>query len=162
MHAGLRLDKLRGDAHTLAGLAHAPLQHIAHAKLAADLLHIDRASLVGEARIARDDEEPADPRQCCGDLLHHAVGKVVLLRIAAQIGERQNGERGPVQPRSQPRRRQPSHRRWRRTLGEPVANAGHRHDQPRVFGSPSILRRSRPTSTSMLRSNASASRPATA
>ena len=54
MRAGLGLDQLRGDAHAIGGLAHAALQHIAHAELATDLLYIDGAALVGEARIAGD------------------------------------------------------------------------------------------------------------
>ena len=53
------VDQLAGDAHAVAGLAHAAFEHIAHAEFAADLLHIDRLALVGEARIAGDDEEPA-------------------------------------------------------------------------------------------------------
>ena len=96
MRAGLRLDELRGDAHAVARLAHAALQHIAHAEFAPDLLHVDGAALVGEAGIARDDEEPADARQRRGDLLDHAVGKIVLVGIAAQVGERQDGNRGTV------------------------------------------------------------------
>ena len=48
-------------------------------------------------------------------------------------GERQSGWRGPVQPRSQPAASSPVIRRRDRTSGEPVANAGHRHDQARVL-----------------------------
>lgn len=46
-----------------ADLAHAALEHVAHAQLAADLLDVDSAALVGEARIAGDDDQPTDPRQ---------------------------------------------------------------------------------------------------
>ena len=63
MCAGRRVDELAGDAHPVAGLAHAAFEHVAHAELAADLLHVDGAALVGEARIARDHEQPADARQ---------------------------------------------------------------------------------------------------
>ena len=63
MRAGLGLDQLGRDAQPAARLAHAALQHIAHAKLAPDLPDIDRLALVGEARIARDHEQPLDPRQ---------------------------------------------------------------------------------------------------
>src|SRR5258708_18820445 len=60
MRAGRGVDELPGDAHAIAGLAHAAFEHIAHAKLAADLLHVDSAALVGEGRITRDDEQPLD------------------------------------------------------------------------------------------------------
>ena len=59
MRAGRGIDQLAGDAHPAAGLAHAALEHVAHAELAADLPHVDGPALVGEARIAGDDEQPA-------------------------------------------------------------------------------------------------------
>ena len=57
--AGCGVDELRGDAHAIAALAHAALQHVAHAEFAGDALHVDGLALVDERRIARDDEEPA-------------------------------------------------------------------------------------------------------
>ena len=88
-----------------AGLAHAAFEHVAHAELAADLLHVNRPALVGEARIARDDEQPAHARQGGDDVVHHAVGEIVLLRIAAQVVERQDGDGGLVgKGRAQERR----------------------------------------------------------
>src|SRR5208282_2311958 len=59
MPAGRRLDQLRGHPHSIAGLAHAAFKHVAHAQLAPDLFHVDRAALEGEARVARDDEQRA-------------------------------------------------------------------------------------------------------
>src|SRR5262249_54341391 len=85
-----RLNQLRGNAHATASLAHRAFEHIAHAQLAADLLHINGLALVGEARIARDDEEPADAAERGDDLLDHAVSEILLLRVAAHIGERQH------------------------------------------------------------------------
>src|SRR6516165_11466567 len=66
------VDQLRGDAHATACLAHGAFEHIAHAEFAPDLLHIDGAAFVGEARVASDDEEPFDPREGSDDLLDHA------------------------------------------------------------------------------------------
>ena len=63
MRAGRRVDQLRADAYTIAGFADRTLEDVAHPQLAADLFHIDRLALVGEARIAGDDEEPMDARQ---------------------------------------------------------------------------------------------------
>src|SRR6266446_4690182 len=48
----------------IAGLAPRSFEDIAHAELAADLLHIDRLALVSDARVAGYDEEPADPGEC--------------------------------------------------------------------------------------------------
>ena len=102
MRAGRGLDQLRGDAHSIGGLAHATLQHIAHAELASDLLHIDAAALISEAQIAGDHEEPADPAQCCDDLLDHTVSEIFLLRITAHIGEGQHRNRWLVRQRQSP------------------------------------------------------------
>src|SRR3974377_1009193 len=49
------VDKLAGNAPAIAGLAHASFQHVAHAELAADLLHIDGLTLIGKTRVSRDD-----------------------------------------------------------------------------------------------------------
>src|SRR5438552_7186611 len=112
MRAGFGIDQLRGDAHPVAALAHAAFEHIAHAEFAADLLHIDRLALVGEARIAGDDEEPADAAERGDDLLDHAVGEILLLRVAARILERQDGDRRLVRQRE----RWSPHPRYRASL----------------------------------------------
>ena len=103
MRAGLRFDQLRGDAQAIARLAHAAFQHIAHAEFAPDLPDVDGPALVDEARIARDHEQPFDPRQAGDDVLDHAVGEIFLLRIAAHVLERQHRDRGLVGQR-EPRR----------------------------------------------------------
>jgi len=102
------VDQLRGDAHATACLAHGAFEHITHAEFAPDLLHIDGAAFVGEARIAGDDEEPFDPRQRSDDLLDHSVGEIFLLRVTAHILKRQYCDRRLV---GQCERR----RRYRRT-----------------------------------------------
>ena len=63
MSTSFGIDELGTDPHAVSCPADASLQHIAHAQLAADALHVHRLSLVGEARIARDDEQPLDARQ---------------------------------------------------------------------------------------------------
>ena len=93
MRAVCRVDQLGGDAHAVAGFAHRALEDVANAKLAADLLHADRLALERETRIAGDDEEPTDARERGDDLLDHAVGEILLLRVAAQIGEGQHRNR---------------------------------------------------------------------
>ena len=53
----------------------------------------DAAAFVVEARIARDHEKPVDARQAGDDVLDRAVGEILLLRVAAHIGERQDCDR---------------------------------------------------------------------
>jgi hypothetical protein len=60
MRTGERIDQLPGDAHLRARLAHRAFKDIADPQIAPDLFHVDGAALVGEGRIAGDDEEPAD------------------------------------------------------------------------------------------------------
>ena len=88
------VDELGGDAHAVAALADAALQDVAHAKLASDAFDVDGLALVIERRIPRDDEEPAKLRQTRDDVLGNTVGEVFLLRVAAHIDERQDGDRG--------------------------------------------------------------------
>ena len=56
MAAGGGVVELRGDAHLVAASPHAAFEHVADAELPPDLFHVDRAALVHEARIARDNE----------------------------------------------------------------------------------------------------------
>jgi len=94
MRAGLGIDQLAGDAHTVAALAHRTFEDIAHAQLAPDLLHIDGTPFVGESRIAGDHEEAVDAAERGDDLLDHAVDEIFLLRITAHILKRQHRDRG--------------------------------------------------------------------
>ena len=103
MRAGRGLDQLAGDAHPVAGLAHAAFEHVAHAELAADLLDVDGLALVGEGRIARDHEQRLEARQRGDDVLDHAVGEIFLLGIAAHVLERQHRDRRLVGQRQRVR-----------------------------------------------------------
>ena len=96
MAAGCRIDELRADAQPLAGAAHAAFEHVADAELARDLFHVDRTVLVDERRVAGDDEQPADAGEPGDQVLGNAVGKILLIGIAAHIGERQDRDRGTV------------------------------------------------------------------
>ena len=89
MHAGPGLDKLCGNAHAVARLAHRAFEHVANTELAADLLQVDRLALIRKARIAGDHKEPANAAERGDDLLDHAVGEILLLGIAAQVLKRQ-------------------------------------------------------------------------
>src|SRR6202040_1950191 len=71
MRAGQGIDQLPGDAHLRSRLAHRAFEDIAHAELAADLLYVDRLAFISEARVAGDDEQPADPGERGDYLLDH-------------------------------------------------------------------------------------------
>src|SRR6516162_2049974 len=47
-----------------------------------DAAALDGLALVSKSRIAGDDEQPADAGQRGDDLLDHAVGEILLLRVA--------------------------------------------------------------------------------
>ena len=93
MPVGLRVDELNGDADAIGDLAHASFENVVHIEFTRDLLHLYRLPLVDEGRIARDDEQIAEARQLGDDVLGKAVGEEFLLRIAAHIGEWENGDR---------------------------------------------------------------------
>src|SRR5665213_4150728 len=93
MAARLGFDELTGDTHATARLAHATFQYVTDAELAGDLLGIDRFALVGERRVAGDDEKTAVARQGRDDVLDDAVNEIILFRVAAEIDERQNRDR---------------------------------------------------------------------
>jgi hypothetical protein len=52
MRAGRRIDQLPGDAHLVSRFSNAAFKHVAYAKLATDLLDIDRLAFVGKTGIA--------------------------------------------------------------------------------------------------------------
>ena len=91
MRAAERVDQLGGDAHPTAGFANRAFEHVAHTQFTPDLLKINCLPLVGEARIAGDDEEPADERERGNYLFDHTVREIFLFRVTAHIGERQYG-----------------------------------------------------------------------
>src|SRR5262249_37336886 len=84
----VRVDQLPRNAYSITGFSQAAFEYVAHAEFAADLLDVYGSVFVGEARVARDDEEPPDTRERGDDVLDDAVGKVLLLGVAAQVVER--------------------------------------------------------------------------
>jgi hypothetical protein len=87
------INELGRDAQAPSRIAHRAFEHIVHAELTVDFLHVDRLPSVGKARIASHDKQPAELRKRGDDLLEHAVGDIFLLRVAAQIGKGQDGNR---------------------------------------------------------------------
>src|SRR5436190_22888412 len=54
-----------------------PLEEVAHAEPASNLLHIDGFAFERKARIASDHEQPLEPRARGGDLLNHACREIL-------------------------------------------------------------------------------------
>ena len=69
MRAGAGVDQLTGNAHATAPFADRAFEDVADTEFMPDPLHVNRLALVGKARIARDDEEPANARERGNDLL---------------------------------------------------------------------------------------------
>jgi hypothetical protein len=93
MRVALGVNQLRINAELVARPPDAPLQNKAHAKLAADLLRVDRFAPVGEGSIARYHEHILEPRQVGGQILSDTVREILLLGIVAEIGKRQHDDR---------------------------------------------------------------------
>src|SRR5262245_31928694 len=150
MGTGVRLDELFGDAQAIAALAHAPLEHVANAELAPDLLDVDDLALVGEARIPRDHEQPVDTRQAGDDVLDHAVREIFLVGIAADVLEGQHRDRRLVRQRERRAWRCPRARvidpvdayRARDVLQRVLAQVDERLPQLVAHLTPGVLRES--------------------
>ena len=93
MIAGFGVDQLHVDAHAVSAALNAALEHIADVQLAPDLLHIERLAFVGERRIARDHDGAPYAREVGRQALGDPVDEMLLLRVAADIGERQDDDR---------------------------------------------------------------------
>lgn len=91
--ARLGIDQLHGDAQTIATTTNGALDHIGDPELGSHFADIDETTLVGEGRLAGDDEEIANARQRRGDLLDDAIDEIVVL-LAAQIVERHDDDGG--------------------------------------------------------------------
>jgi hypothetical protein len=81
------IDKLHVNPDPIAAPLDRAFEHVANVQLAADLLEINRPALVGKCGVATDHERAPYARQVCGQGLGHTVDEVVLLGIAAEVGE---------------------------------------------------------------------------
>ncbi|MCY1239617.1 hypothetical protein D9M72_524220 [compost metagenome] len=93
MIAAHRVDQLGVDAHAPRFASCASLQKVAHAEVLGDRAHVHRLALVGEGRIARDDEQAGGPGEVGDQVFGQAVDEGFLLGIVAEIDEGQHGDR---------------------------------------------------------------------
>src|ERR1700730_8749863 len=90
------LYQLAGDANAIARFPHASIQTIAHAESSSHLLDVDSPPFVRETGVSSNDEQRLEARQRSDDIFPHAVGEILLLRIAAHVLERQHCDGGLV------------------------------------------------------------------
>src|SRR5262249_46745234 len=83
------IDELSSDPHTVRCFAYTAFKHVPRPQLTPDLLHINRAALVGEARIASDHEQRPEARKRRDDLLDYPVCKILLFGVTTHVLERQ-------------------------------------------------------------------------
>ncbi len=87
------IDELHFDPHPVLGSQHGPLDDSVHAQLLRDLGKGLPRALVAHGGGAGDHLQRPDRGKIRDQLIRQAVGKVLLLRIAGQIGERKHGKR---------------------------------------------------------------------
>jgi hypothetical protein len=93
MVAALYVDELHVDPHAFSRALNASLQHIANVQLPTDGFHVDRPAFVREGSVARDDKGASDARQVGRETLGDAVDEILLVGIAADVGEGQDDNR---------------------------------------------------------------------
>src|SRR5690348_18442615 len=82
--SGFRIDELRDDAHAVAGVTNAAVEHGRGAERRPDLLETLLSLLERHHGCARDDAQRADLGQMRDDVLGDAIGEVLLVRVRAQ------------------------------------------------------------------------------
>src|SRR6516165_2358856 len=87
MPATRRIDELRVDPHAIASAADRAFEYRLHAQLLADGANIDRAPLVGKARVACDHPEAGNLGQVGDDVFAYTVREILLLWIPRHIDE---------------------------------------------------------------------------
>ena len=95
MSACSSFDQLPCNPYPLPRFANASFEHIANAKLAPNLLDVDRLTLVGECGIGRYHEAAGNTRQIGCQIFSNAGHEVLLFGIVAEIVEGKDDDRQP-------------------------------------------------------------------
>ena len=90
------VDELCGDANPPAGAPHATLEHRGDVELLTDAAEIEVLALEGEGRCPRRHAQAGQLGQGVDDLLGDAIGEILVLGVAADVGEGQHGN-GPLE-----------------------------------------------------------------
>ena len=73
MIAGPSFDQLGDDTNPTAAAAHTSFEHVADAHFTGHLLNVNRAPLIGEAGVARDNEQRATARKLGDNVIGNAI-----------------------------------------------------------------------------------------
>jgi uncharacterized protein DUF5681 len=90
---GRRVDELDIDAHAVSDALNAAIQDIADLQLAPDRPHVDRLAFERKRRIAGDHDGASYAREVSREALRDPVDEMLLVGVAADIGEWQNDDR---------------------------------------------------------------------
>ena len=93
MLVGFRVDELDRDAHLVAGALHSAFDDCCHIELCADFPQVFCRFAVLVDRGSRDYPERIDIGQTSKQVVVYAVGKKLVIRIAAAARKRQNRNR---------------------------------------------------------------------
>ena len=93
--AGGAVDQPGGDPDPVAGAADATLQHVADLQAGAGLDRVTGGLPRGEGGPSTGHLQPGDLRQVGDQVLGDAFAEIVLIRIAAEVLERQDGQGRP-------------------------------------------------------------------
>ena len=118
MHIDLGIDQLGVDANPTARPADGAFEHIPHAQFPANLLGVGRPVPISDCSVVRDHQHAGEPRQIGRQILGDLVRKILLLRVAAEVGKRQHDD---CQPRRNWLRNRRSRRTWSQWVGEGFA-----------------------------------------
>src|SRR5258705_8767055 len=94
------VNQLRRQPDSIADLADAPLQHITSTQNPSNFAYVPCLPFEYEARIAGYDQELLDLRQGGQNVFGDAIGKILLLGVAAHVLKRQHGDRRLVRNRA--------------------------------------------------------------
>ena len=97
--AVLGVDELRRHAYAASRAADAAFENVRDAERFRDPADVLFLAAKGEGGRARGDLEAGDVRQQVDDLLGQSVAEVLVVRVAAHVGERQHGDGGSLSGR---------------------------------------------------------------
>ena len=98
MIGALGVNELHIDAHAVSAALDAALEDIADVQVAPDRLHVEQLALVRERRVAGDHDGASNSRKIGRQVLRDPVDEMLLLRVAAEIGEGQDDHRKARRP----------------------------------------------------------------
>jgi hypothetical protein len=93
MAACFGVDELHIDPHAVSAALNAALEDIADVQVAPDRPHVERLPFVGERRVGGDYDRATYPRQVSREALRNPVDEMLLVRVASDIGKRQDDDR---------------------------------------------------------------------